>query len=224
MVNFPVDMEVANRLRLYGTRESDKRLLDGVVAPSFSEEAKVELNRKGGKCRMLQLPALEEFSYKVDVAPRFRYVRGGFLVQPNYTYVLRTLDDMGADSHAKMDDYDQLILAWAVGSTSNSNTVTLVKNGMLIGNGVGQQDRIGAAKLAIERARRSGHDVQGAYAYSDSFFPFPDGAAVLADAGVQAILTSSGSINDEKVWHAIRERGVRLFTVPDAVGRGFFGH
>ena len=45
-----------------------------------------------------------------------------------------------------------VILAWAVGCTSNSNTITIVKEGRLYGNGVGQQDRVGAAKLAIFRA------------------------------------------------------------------------
>lgn len=53
--------------------------------------------------------------------------------------------------------------------------MTLVRDGALIGNGVGQQDRVGGCALAIIRARDAGHDVHGAAAYSDSFFPFPDG-------------------------------------------------
>jgi len=46
---------------------------------------------------------------------------------------------------------------------------------MLIGNGTGQQDRVGAAELAVKRAIDAGHKemLSGAAAYSDSFFHFP---------------------------------------------------
>ena len=117
-----------------------------------------------------------------------------------------------------------MMLAWAIGSTSNSNTLTLVKNNQLIGNGVGQQDRVGAAQLAITRAKRSGHDVAGAVAYSDSFFPFTDGPQTLIDAGTTAIFTSSGSVKDKATIDVCAKHGVALYMIPDQVGRGFFGH
>ena len=59
---------------------------------------------------------------------------------------------------------------------------------------------------------------------SDSFFPFPDGPMILADAGIKAMLTSSGSINDKIVIPALTDAGVSLMLVPDKIGRGFFGH
>ena len=83
---------------------------------------------------------------------------------------------------------EDLILAWAVGCTSNSNTITLVKDGMLLGNGVGQQDRVGAAQLAIMRAGEK--DLNGAVAYSDSFFPFPDAPQILIDYGIKIIFST----------------------------------
>ena len=116
------------------------------------------------------------------------------------------------------------MLAWAVGSTSNSNTITIVKDCQLLGNGVGQQDRVGAAKLAVSRATSRDHDVQGAAAYSDSFFPFPDGPLVLADAGITAILTSSGSVKDPEVVEVLTDKNVSVAMLPDKLGRGFFGH
>ena len=78
-----------------------------------------------------------------------------------------------------------MLLAWGVGCTSNSNTITIVKGGMLVGNGVGQQDRVGAAELAVKRAIDAGHraaNCRSAVAYSDSFFPFSDGVEALIDA------------------------------------------
>ena len=64
----------------------------------------------------------------------------------------------------------------------------------------------------------------GASAYSDSFFPFPDGPELLAKAGVKAILTSSGSVGDEQVIKALTNAGVGVLMVPDKIGRGFYAH
>ena len=137
-----------------------------------------------------------------------------------------------------------IILAWGVGSTSNSNTITLVKESRLYGNGVGQQDRVGAAKLAIFRADDaamfaknsdvgrpdSGRptselaDLENAVAYSDSFFPFPDAPEVLINRGVKTIFSTSGSVNDEKIIELCKNRGVNLILLPDSEARGFYQH
>ena len=142
MLNFPVDEKIADELIHKFAREN-RRLLDVVSAPSFSEQAIEILSRKKGKCRLLANSAILKAGLSaLDTAKRFRFVRGGFLEQPNYTFI----------PNLSRTVLDSVILAWAIGSTSNSNTITLVKNGRLYGNGVGQQDRIGAAKLAIFRA------------------------------------------------------------------------
>lgn len=200
------------------------KMLDGIIAPEISDGAIDLLRRRGDKCRFITNPALAT-SLALDQAPRFRYVRGGLLCQPNYTFV----PDFRAGNIVKYGPETarletDMAMAWAIGSTSNSNTITLVKDEQLIGNGVGQQDRVGAAQLAIARARRSGHDITGAAAYSDSFFPFPDGPQTLIEAGVRAIFTSSGSVKDQATIDVCATNGVTLYMIPDAIGRGFFGH
>ncbi|MEK7639101.1 MAG: hypothetical protein AAB388_03000 [Patescibacteria group bacterium] len=217
MVNFKVDEALCEAFT--------GKMLDGIIAPAFTEDAIALLRRKGDRCRFVVNPALSKLAGNLDRTPRFRHIRGGFLVQPNYTFV----PDFGQEGIAKhgqataVQERD-MILAWAIGSTSNSNTITLVNKGQLIGNGVGQQDRVGAANLAITRARRSGHDVAGAAAYSDSFFPFPDGPETLIEAGITAIFTSSGSVKDQATIDLCARRGVALYMVPDQTGRSFFGH
>lgn len=230
MVNFPISGKEASYLREWDTTGKANRLFDGVLAPMFSEEAKQILSRKTGKCRLLENSALAHLdATSLDQAHRFRYVRGGFLQQPNYTYVFDFDDpeleciDYGP-AHDRQEEERNLLLAWAVGSTSNSNTITLVKDGYVIANAVGQQDRVGGAALAIERATRSKHNIYGAVAYSDSFFPFPDGIELLISAGVRVILASKGSVNDEKIRDVCRSKGVTLYLIPDKKGRGFFGH
>jgi AICAR transformylase/IMP cyclohydrolase PurH len=66
--------------------------------------------------------------------------------------------------------------------------------------------------------------LDGASAYSDSFFPFPDGPGLLAKAGIKAILTSSGSVADETVVKSLTDLGVAIVMVPDKTGRGFYLH
>ncbi len=226
LLNFEVDEEIAEVLMTHKMGEGTRRLLDGVIAPGFTAGAMEMLRRKGDKCRLLANPALAGMDRdSLDGARRFRYVRGGFLAQPNYTFVPDLvggeIEKVGESSESQVRD---MILAWAIGSTSNSNTVTLVREGMLIGNGVGQQDRVGGCKLAVMRATGAGHSTEAAVAYSDSFFPFVDGPSELSGAGVAAILATSGSVRDQEVKDYCRAEGVTLYLYPDSEGRGFFGH
>jgi phosphoribosylaminoimidazolecarboxamide formyltransferase/IMP cyclohydrolase len=161
----------------------------------------------------------------LDTAPRFRYVRGGFLLQPNYTFILDlTNPDLVKIGQPTIEQEDDMLLAKAICDTSNSNTITVVLEGMLAGNGVGQQARVYGAQLALTRAQASEHYVLGASAASDSFFPFTDGVEVLAKAGIKAIISSSGSVKDKDVIKFCEEKGIMLYLIPDSKGRGFFGH
>ncbi len=228
ITNFALDEELAEVLLTHAHTDSPRRLLDGVICPSITRPALDMLKRKGDKCRFLVNRALGDLGLaSLDQARRFRYVRGGFLVQPNYTYVL----DLQSDDIEKIDEltWEQetdMVLAWAVGSTSNSNTITIVKHGRLLANAVGQQDRVGAVELSGMRAKNAGHlaDIRGSVAYSDSFFTFPDAPQALYDAGVAAVLTSSGSIRDADTKKVFAGTGVALRLIPDRMGRGFFGH
>ena len=226
MVTFPVDRAEAEILSGYETPQP--RLLDVVLAPSFSDEAVELLARKRGKCRLIANPALGSLGRdSIETGPRRRHVRGGYLEQPNFTFVLDLAAAEvagGSEPQLSPDRRRDLLLAWAVGATSNSNTVTLVRDGQLIGNGVGQQDRVGGCELAIRRASAAGHATAGAVAYSDSFFPFADGPQVLIEAGVSAVLCTTGSVRDEEVRRKFIDAGVTLVQLPDAVARGFFGH
>ncbi len=226
LLNYRVDEDIAEILMTHKMDGGGRRLLDGIVAPGFTDKAREKLERKGDKCRLLANPALAELGRgTLDGARRYRYVRGGLLAQPNYTFV----PDLSGKNVERIGEADEkqvrdMVLGWAVGSTSNSNTVTLVRDGMLIGNGVGQQDRVGGCKLAVMRARDAGHKTAESVAYSDSFFPFTDGPGELAAAGVAAVLATSGSVRDDEVKRFCREQGMILYLYPDSEGRGFFGH
>jgi phosphoribosylaminoimidazolecarboxamide formyltransferase/IMP cyclohydrolase len=57
---------------------------------------------------------------------------------------------------------------------------------------------------------RAGDRATGSVAASDAFFPFADGAEVLIEAGVSAIVQPGGSVRDAEVITAADEHGMTM--------------
>jgi phosphoribosylaminoimidazolecarboxamide formyltransferase/IMP cyclohydrolase len=79
--------------------------------------------------------------------------------------------------------------------------------------------------VAIQWARDVGHSLEDAVAASDSFFLFEDGPEVLHEAGIRTIFsTTRNSKKDVTTKKWCEEHGVTLWTLPDAIARGFCAH
>ena len=101
-----------------------------------------------------------------------------------------------------------LAFAWRAVRAVKSNAILLARDGATVGIGMGQVNRVDSCRLAVSRA---GDRAAGSVAASDAFFPFADGAQVLIDAGVRAIVEPGGSIRDEDTVAAARAAGVALY-------------
>ncbi|MFA6552803.1 MAG: hypothetical protein WCT27_00005 [Patescibacteria group bacterium] len=234
ILNFMLDTVGAETLAYYNYSGPRKRILHSIIAPAIDDAAKTVLQGKEEKCRFLThsgLAILAPFgdltADVLDRAERIRYIRGGFITGSNYTKTFNVSNPNLVKEGAELDLIQQqtLTLGEAINMSSNSNTSTLVKDGMLIGNGVGQQDRVGGTELAIKRAKDAGHDTKGSINIQDSFFPFPDGAERAIEAGAIAILATSGStVSDKKVRKTISDAGVTYWTLPDDEDRRFSNH
>ena len=176
-----------------------------IVAPAY-EPGAVEALTKKKNIRILV--AAEPEGAAVD----FRPISGGLLVQerdaldaegddPN-NWTLATGD--AADSATLAD----LVFAWRAGRAVKSNAIVIAKDGATVGVGMGQVNRVDAARLAVERA---GDRTKGAVASSDAFFPFPDGLQTLIDAGVRAVVHPGGSVRDDEVTAAAAAAGITLY-------------
>lgn len=159
-----------------------------VVAPSFSAEALETLTLKEN-IRLIEAGAPFD-----SMAINVRSIDGGLLVQ-TVDEVDEPLDDFEVVTERVPTDteWQDLLLAWRTVAATWSNAIVVAKDGVVIGVGGGQPNRVDAARIAIERA---GEGTKGAVAASDAFFPFADTVATLAAAGVTAIIQPGGSIRD----------------------------
>lgn len=143
---------------------------------------------------------------------QLREISGGFLAQE------RDLIDAAGDSvqqwvlragpHADPATLAELTFAWRAVRAVKSNAILLSSGRASVGIGMGQVNRVDAARLAVSRA---GDRAAGAVAASDAFFPFPDGLMVLAEAGVRAVVCPGGSVRDAQVAEAAESAGVSLY-------------
>ncbi|OGG70005.1 hypothetical protein A3F27_02580 [Candidatus Kaiserbacteria bacterium RIFCSPHIGHO2_12_FULL_53_13] len=202
--------------------------LSAIAAPSFEKGITESIGAKSKSTHFIVNKALAKIPARLSSHREVKSVRDVVLEQTPPQFVpdfSKTAHNGSALSgNEKKRVISDLSLAYAVCSASTSNTVTLVRDGMLVGNAVGQQKRVGSAKLALQLAHENGHDTKGAVAVSDSYFPFPDGVEVLAKDGIRAIYATSGSVRDNEVFARAAELGVSMFTVPDKEGRMFAGH
>jgi phosphoribosylaminoimidazolecarboxamide formyltransferase / IMP cyclohydrolase len=141
-----------------------------------------------------------------------RQVSGGLLLQqrdeltaPGDDPVNWTLATGSPADPATLAD---LQFAWRTCRAVKSNAIVIAGGGATIGVGMGQVNRVDAARLAVQRG---GDRVRGAVAASDAFFPFPDGLETLAEAGVKAIVHTGGSMRDDIVTEAAEAASVTLY-------------
>jgi len=101
-----------------------------------------------------------------------------------------------------------LAFAWKACRSVKSNAILLASGLASVGIGMGQVNRVDAARLAVARA---GERSIGAVAASDAYFPFPDGFEVLSQAGVRAVVEPGGSVRDQLTIDAAQAAGVTLY-------------
>ena len=179
----------------------DQVFTEVVVAPDFDLEALEVLRRKKNLRILKAAPPFHE-------GWALRGVDGGVLVQQH--------DEPSADpakwrvvskSQPTAEQLRDAALAWVVCAATSSNAIVLAKDGMTVGIGAGQQNRVDAVRIACSRA---GERARDAVAASDAFFPFRDGPDVLASAGVSLIVQPGGSVRDDESIAAANEQGVAM--------------
>lgn len=95
-------------------------------------------------------------------------------------------------------EMEDIIFGEKVVKHLKSNAIAIVKNGQLLGAGVGQTSRVDAVKQAIQKAKERGFSLEGSVLASDAFFPFADSAELALKNKITVIVEPGGSVRDEE--------------------------
>jgi phosphoribosylaminoimidazolecarboxamide formyltransferase/IMP cyclohydrolase len=208
-LNQEVDLATAQAIT------SIDKLLEVIVAPSFAADALELLRSRWKNVRLLAAGPLTNLDRSEF---HLHKIVGGYLVQErDLAGVEEEVWKVVSKRQPTAQERSDLKIAWLACKHLKSNAVALAKDGMMVGGGAGQQDRVNAARIAIGKA---GERAKGSVAGSDAFFPFPDGPKLLLEAGITAIIHPGGSVRDQETLAVVDEAGAALVLT----GRRHFKH
>ncbi len=180
-----------------------------VIAPDF-DPAALEVLSARKNIRLIQADRSQWPSTE------WRSCAGGFLLQ-TVDVKVSSVQEAALKTTRKCSAQELLELdfAWQICKSVKSNAIVIVKDQLLLATGAGQMSRIDSVELALQKSRIHQHDLQGAVAASDAFFPFADSVETLAAAGVKAIIVTGGAKQDAEVIATAEKLGISLLFTAD---------
>lgn len=178
--------------------------LEVVIAPKFDKEALDILTQKKN-IRLLEIDMTID-----NREEEFVSVSGGYLVQDKDNYEV-SKEEMKVVTDVEPTDaqWEAMLLGWKVIPSVKSNAIILSNNKQTVGIGAGQMNRVGAAKIALERAIEINDNV---VMISDGFFPMDDTVELAAKHGIKTIIQPGGSIKDQDSIDMANKHGIAMVT------------
>ena len=157
VVNRPMDRDTAEM--------AGRNYLEVVAAPEF-EDGTIPILAKRKNLRIIRVS-------KIDQLQNYRNMRfvdfkslmdGGVIVQQSPVNKIRSRDDFlparttyqgkeyFIERQPTAKEYDDMLFGWNVEQGITSNSVIYVKDGVTVGIGTGEQDRVGVAEIAVFKA------------------------------------------------------------------------
>lgn len=201
-LNYGVDLKLAKELR--------RTFFEIIVAPFFDDDAREHLASKKN-LRLIEAD-LDECREMLASSARFAanllgvFLQGYDVVQEDWNQ-LHVVTDIEPDEGLRSD----ILLGLTYIRFLKSNSLCVVKSGVMIGRGVGQMSRVDAAELALKSA---GRKCAGAVLVSDGFFPFADSIELAAKAKIGCVVAPAGSKRDQEVVAAANKLKLPLVFAP----------
>jgi phosphoribosylaminoimidazolecarboxamide formyltransferase / IMP cyclohydrolase len=195
--NRPLDADTAHRLA--------KQFVECVAAPDYAPEAEQVLAAKKNLrvLRLAQEDVASPDEWEIRVAGRWGLIQ----FEPKTPAPeWKTVTNRAATE----PELQSMRFAWEVVGAARSNAIALARGTALIGLGSGQTSRVDAVDVALMKARRAGHALEGAVLASDGFFPFADNIEHAAQAGIAAVVQPGGSMRDVEVIAACDRHGLAM--------------
>jgi len=155
--NRPLDKETAQLI--------SNNYLEVVVAPEFENET-ISILNKSSNLRIIKISKIDRLAEYTE--KRFvdfkSLIDGGIILQQSPINRIKSPDDFELASieykgklykiarNPTDEEYVDMLFGWQVEQGITSNSVIYVKDGVTVGIGTGEQDRVGVAEIAIYKA------------------------------------------------------------------------
>ena len=175
-LNRPVDAATAEAITSH--------YAEVVVAPDF-EEGVMEIFQRKPSLRVIRIQNMERLQTFVgERCVEFKsLIDGGIITQWSFVPTSRTKEDLQLaectykEKNYKVQreptdaEYNDLLFGWLVEAGVTSNSVLYVKDETTVGIGTGEQDRVGVAQIARDKAYRKLAD---RYCFEEHGLPYND--------------------------------------------------
>ena len=155
--NRPIDLDTAHLIsNIY---------VEVVAAPDF-EEGTIPILAKRKNLRIVKINRIDNLDYYRE--SRFvdfkSLIDGGLIVQQSPVNKIKTATDFTLatteykgkvytiEKKPSEEEYADMLFGWQVEQGITSNSVIYVKDGVTVGIGTGEQDRVGVAEIAVTKA------------------------------------------------------------------------
>ncbi len=199
-VNRPVDEKTAQIIL------EKLSFFEIMLAPSFDAGALKAFEAR----KNLRVMTLEGLGKSKEIVPGYhlRRVEGGFLVQEfDQAVEDKALYKVVSEKQPDPKLAKEMEFGWKLVKHVKSNAIVLVKDGVSVGVGAGQMNRVGSLVIAIQQA---GDKAKGSVMASDALLPFRDSVDACAKAGIVAIIQTGGSVRDKEVIEAANQHGIPM--------------
>lgn len=176
--------------------EMVKIFLEVIAAPDYDDDA-LEVLKTKKNLRVLKFhntPKADKYMVTVD---------GAMLVQEEDKKLIDEIKVVTEKSPTD-EEMKDLLFGMKVVKYVKSNAIVTVNNGVAVGIGGGQVNRVWPTEDALKRGK--GATVLA----SDAFFPFGDVAELAAKAGIKAIIQPGGSIRDQESIDVCNKYGIAM--------------
>jgi len=155
--NRPIDKDTARLI--------NANYLEVVAAPDFEDET-ISILKKSPNLRIIKIGRIDKLAeYRQKRFVDFKsLIDGGIILQQSPLNRIESPDDFklaSAQYKGRLyqisrtptkDEYADMLFGWQVEQGITSNSVIYVKDGVTVGIGTGEQDRVGVAEIAIYKA------------------------------------------------------------------------
>jgi phosphoribosylaminoimidazolecarboxamide formyltransferase/IMP cyclohydrolase len=142
-----------------------KEYFEVICAPEY-DGAALDILRTKKNLRIVKISRIDTLAeYKTKRFVEFKSLTdGGIIVQQSALNIVNTKEDLkpavceykgttySIDRLPTEKEYDDMLFGWFVEQGVTSNSVLYVKDGVTVGIGTGEQDRVGVAEIAIFKA------------------------------------------------------------------------